>query len=102
MCCKVQLINNFIQAIPQAHCLLLGQRAVGKKTVARLAAKMLNATLYELSHSRGNPSHTTILRNACMSAGLDKEKVVLLVEASNEYHLSDCWKQLLEIMREGL
>ena len=74
---------------------------MGKRTVVQLAATMHNATMYSLDHISVCNAHT-ILRNACMSAGLEKEKTLLLVEASFESHTQSYWKQLLEIMRDGM
>ena len=92
---------TLFKVIPQTHCLLLGQRAVGKKMVTRLAAEMLDATIYELDHNNTTQSNS-ILRNVCMTAGLDRQKVILLVDASNESQNDGYWKQVLELMSEGM
>ncbi len=68
----------------------------------RLAAKMLDAVVYELNHTTDISQCNGILRDACVTAGLDKQKVVLLVDACNESQ-NDCyWKNVLELMREGI
>ncbi len=74
---------------------------MGKRTVVQLAATMHSTTMYSLDQISVCNAHT-ILRNACMSAGLEKEKTLLLVEASFESHTHSYWKQLLEIMRDGV
>ena len=96
----IHVFFTLFKVIPHTHCLLLGQRAVGKKMVTRLAAEMLDATIYELDHNNKTQSNS-ILRNVCMTAGLDRQKVILLVDASNESQNDGYWKQVLELMREG-
>ena len=66
----------------------------------KLAAKLMNASVYELNVRKAGQSHS-ILREACMSAGVEKERVVLLVDAVSESSTSGYWDLVIELMKEG-
>ena len=81
---------------------MIGPKGSGRKTLARLAAEAMDAQIYELGYNSHleNMHLKPILREVCMTAGLEKRKVVLLIDA---YHVkeADQWHSVLELMSEG-
>ena len=78
----------------------MGPRGSGRKTATKLGAQIINATVYELNSEIGKGT-TSILRESCISAGLEGQKVILLVDAEHMQRRDETWDTLLDIMREG-
>ena len=91
------------QTIPGCHCLLVGPRGSGRKTLAKLAAKTMDAEIYDLGSNSQlvNKRLKPCLREVCMSSGLEKRKVVLLID-SDYIKNTDQWHSLLQFMNEGI
>lgn len=83
--------------------MLVGQRGVGRKTAVKLAAELQHAVVYTISleGQLEGRDPLTVMRDACMSAGLDKKKTVLLVDSVFVKNEEQCWETLLQIMSEG-
>ena len=90
------------QSIPGCHSLLVGPIGSGRKTLARLAATAMDAQIFELGYNSllENKSLKSTLRDVCMSSGLEKRTVVLLIDS---YYVmeTDQWHSLLQLMNEG-
>ena len=78
----------------------MGQRGVGRKTAVRMAAELQCATVYAIGQQE-DKDLPTIMRDACMCAGLDKKKTVLLVDLVLLKKEEQHWETLLQLMREG-
>ena len=81
----------------------MGQRGVGRKTAVKLAAELQNAVVYAIGceGQLEDKDPLTVMRDACMCAGLDKKKTVLLVDSVFVKKEERCWETLLQLMREG-
>ena len=82
---------------------MLGPRGVGRKTAAKLAAALTQAAIYEVSDTcklKGKSPHN-VIKEACMRAGLDRKRVVLLVDAPHLIWQDTIWTTLVELMRDG-
>ena len=90
------------QIIPGCHSLLIGPKGAGRKTLVRLAAEAMDAQIYELGYNSQleNKRLKPSLREVCMTSGLEKRRVVLLID-SCYIKGTEQWYSLLELMNGG-